>query len=181
MKYVRKKFAALIGSAAVVVALAVAPTPAQAATHEAPASSAHLVSSRVPTQLSLVHSDVIPEVEVCIGSADEPEFNSLYSALTSIAYIHGCIGTPASCIASAHLLARPASGGTWTAIAIGDNATGCTSANVSVTSAPCKKVSTEWSYLTQGVYKVVWPDGYVDEEHNESDVITAPYECGTLV
>jgi hypothetical protein len=181
MKYIRTTFAALVGTAVVVAALAVAPIPAQASTADAPASAAHLVSSQVLTQLSPDHFDVTPEVEVCVGSADEPEFNSVYSALTSIAYIHGCIGTPTSCIASAHLLARPASGGTWTAIAIGNNATGCTPANASVTSAPCKKVSTDWSYLTEGFYKVVWPDGFVDEEHNESDVITAPYQCGTFI
>jgi hypothetical protein len=182
VKYARISFVALAGAAALASTFALGSVSAQAASGGTPApASTRLVSTQELTQVKPDRVGVTPaEVpEVCVGSADEPEFNAHYSAITSVAYIHGCTTPPVSCVKRADVQEKSAdTGGAWTSVITGPTKSGCASSAASIVSVPCVKTSIEWSYRTWGYYRVVWPDGGIDVDSNVSGTVTAPYSCG---
>lgn len=178
MKHIKASFAALAVGVAIVAAFASTPISAQAAISGGPASATRFGSAQKITQLESDRPSLTPdEVEVCIGKADEPDYNGHYSAITSVAYIDDCLGKPTLCESRADLQGK-SSNGSWVNIKIGPTETGCNEAHASITSTACIKSSVGWTYRTEGVYKVVWPDGGVDEDSNISDTTaSAPYAC----
>jgi hypothetical protein len=175
MKHVRTSLITLAGTAALASSFAAGSTPALAASGRTPTSATQPASAKALTERPRVTPD---QVEVCIGVADQPELNFYDTAITSAAYIYDCTARPVSCTVSAHLQAKSAdTGGNWTNIAIGPNESGCTSANASIVSEPCQPSAIEWTYRTEGYYKVVWPDGGIDDDHNVSDEVSAKFEC----
>jgi hypothetical protein len=181
MKHARTSLVALAGAIALAGTFALGSIPARAASGGTPASaSTRLVNTHELTQLKPDRPGVTPDVEMpelCLGTADKPDFSSGNIAITSAAYINECTAKPVSCTVSAHLQGESADSGGWVNIAIGPNATGCTSAHASIISVPCERSNITWTYRTEGVYKVVWPDGGVDEDSNVSPTASGAFSC----
>jgi hypothetical protein len=177
MKYARRSFIALAGAAVLAINLATGASSALAASGGTHASATHLASAAELTQLK-PDSGLKPDLALCAGKANEPEFNSSHSAITSVAFIDDCTTTPVSCLKRADLQAESENTNGWINVATGPTTTGCTEANASIVSEPCEETSIGWIYRTEGVFKVVFSDGGVDDGSDISGTVSGGWGCG---